>query len=216
MKIRTRLGIVVTSLLLAALTTLSGCATTGLQRSDKTGASMKTVEQDIQKASLQVDFTAVSLQDLIRPDQPDLRKAFISYGTEVDKMEHLGQVLFHHVDRMSALGKNYFDEWQKQGDAYTNPEIESLSEQRRNEMNTFYVKISDASVGVNGAAKAYLSNLRQIRSYLSNDLTPEGVGSITAVARQAVTEGENLKAAVTPVLNAIEVARAQLSHGTVK
>ena len=215
MQVRTRLAIVVTSLLLAAIT-MSGCATTGMQRSEKTGVTMKAVEQDIQKAVLQVDVTAASLQELVRPEQPDVKKAFKIYVADVDKMEHLGKVLFEHTDKMSAQGKNYFDEWQKQGDAYANPEIESLSEQRRNEMNTFYVKISESSVGVKGAAKAYLSNIKELRTYLSNDLTPKGVEAITPVARQAVRDGENLKASVTPVLNAIDAGRAELAHGAAR
>ena len=215
MQVRTRLAIVVTSLLLTAIT-LSGCATTGMQRSEKTGVTMKAVEQDIQKAVLQVDVTAASLQELVRPEQPDVKKAFKIYVADVDKMEHLGKVLFEHTDKMSAQGKNYFDEWQKQGDAYANPEIESLSEQRRNEMNTFYVKISESSVGVKGAAKAYLSNIKELRTYLSNDLTPKGVEAITPVARQAVRDGENLKASVTPVLNAIDAGRAELAHGAAR
>ena len=212
MKVKTRLGLVATSLLLAALATLSGCATTGMQRSEKTGVTMKTVEQDIQKAVVQVDLTAAAMQELVRPDQ-DLKKAYKNYAAEVDKMEHLGKVLFNHADKLSAQGKSYFDEWQKQGDAYVNPEIQSLSEQRRADMNSYYAKISEASVGVKGAAKAYLTNIKEIRTYLSNDLTPKGVQAISPVTQQAVRDGENLKLAVVPVLSAIDSARAELSHG---
>lgn len=213
MKASKKLALITTSLLLGALTMLSGCATTGMQRSEKAGVTMKTVEQDIQKALAQVDVTSASLDELVRPGQSDPKKAYNKYSDNVGKMDHDAKVLFDHTDKMSAQGKNYFEEWQKQGNAYTNPEIQTLSEQRRSEMSAVYVKISEASVGVKGAAKAYLSNINQIKSYLSTDLTPKGIDSIAPVARQANIDGNNLRSSVQPVLAAIANARAELGHG---
>lgn len=216
MKSTNRYAVIVASLLVAALAALSGCATTGLQRSEKTGVSMKNVEQDIRNATAQVDVTGQALQELVRPGQADLKKAFKTYASEVDRMEHLGKVLFEHADKMNAQGKNYFEEWQKQGDAYANPEIQNLSEQRRLEMSAVYVRISEASVGVKRAAKDYLSNIKEIRTYLSNDLTPKGIDAIAPVAGRSVNAGDDLKASVVPVLNAIDAARTELSHGAAK
>lgn len=216
MKVRNRFGLLFVSLLITAIAGLSGCATTGMQRSEKTGVSMQSVEKDIQNANVQVDVTAGALQELVSPGQSDLKKSFGRYSAEVDKMEHLGKVLFDHADKMNAQGKNYFEEWQRQGDAYVNPEIAALSDQRRSEMNAYYVAIAEASAGVKRTAKAYLSDILEIRTYLSNDLTPKGIETITPVAQKAITDGENLKAAAVPVVTAIQAARAELAHGQTK
>jgi hypothetical protein len=213
MKASNKFAVIAASLLLGAFTTLTGCATTGMQRSEKTGNTMQAVEQDIRQALLQVDVTSTSLEELVRPGQPDVKKAFNIYSDNVAKMEHQGKTLFEHADKMNAQGRNYFQEWQKQGDAYANPEIQSLSEQRRSEMSAAYAKIAEASVGVKGAARAYLSNIKEIQVYLSNDLTPKGIDTIAPVARRAASDGDNLKSAATPVLTAIGNARAELAHG---
>lgn len=41
---------------------------------------------------------------------------------------------------MNASGKDYFEEWQKEGDKYKNPRIQQLSEQRRLELSRILLK----------------------------------------------------------------------------
>jgi len=106
-----------------------------------------------------------------------------------------------------------FTEWQVQGDTYTNPEIQALSEQRRSDLSAIFTEISDASIGVKGAFKAYMSDITEIRTYLSTDLTPKGIEAITPVTQKAGTDGDNLKQAVTPVLTAIGKAREEFALG---
>ncbi len=216
MKTGTKILNMFTSLLLVAITGLSGCATTGMQRSEQTGTTMKTVENDILKAVAQVDVTGASLDELVRPGQSDVKKAFEKYSANVSKMDDLGKRMFEHADKMSAQGKEYFEEWRKQGNTYANPEIQTLSEQRRSDLSAVFVKISEASVGVKGEYKTYMSDNREIQKYLSNDLTPKGVEAITPTARKAVRDGNSLKEAVNPVLYAISSARAELAQGGMK
>jgi hypothetical protein len=123
-----------------------------------------------------------------------------------------GKVLMKHSEKMGAQGREYFDEWRKEGNAYTNPEIQRLSEDRRARLMEIYDKIAANSAGVKGALTAYLSDLDQIKTYLSNDLTPKGVASITPVAEKTMYDGSSLKSAVQPVLSAIEVAKGELSQ----
>jgi hypothetical protein len=216
MKAKTGIGAIIATLLLGSITFLSGCATTGMERSEKTGTTMMVVEQDIQQAVVQVDATRASLEDLIRPGQSDVKMSFEKYSANVDKMDSLGKRLFEHADKMSAQGKDYFEEWRKQGNTYTNSQIQALSEQRRSDLSMVFAKIPEASVGVKGAFKAYMSDNREIRTYLSNDLTPKGVETITPIAQKAVQDGDNLKESVKPVLSAIDAARAELNQGGTK
>ncbi len=198
---------------LGILVAVGGCALTGNQRSTQTGVSMQAVEQDISRIIAQADATEASLEDLVKPGQPDVKKAFDKYSANVDDMESLEKRFFEHADKMSTQGKEYFAEWQVQGNAYTNPQIQALSEQRRADLSASFVQISESSVGVKGAFKSYMSDIREIQTYLSNDLTPKGVEAITPVAHQAIADGSGLKEAVHPVLSAIGQARAEMAQG---
>jgi Zn-dependent oligopeptidase len=128
-------------------------------------------------------------------------------------MENKGALLVKHIDEMGARRLDYFTEWEKQGNAYANPEIRELSEQRRADLSAIFAEIPAASVGVKGALRTYLSDIREIQQYLSNDLTPKGFESITPTARKAVQDGAELKETVKPAVAAIERARAETVQG---
>jgi hypothetical protein len=201
------------SMILGAVLSQTGCATTGDQRSVHTRNTMKAVEQDYIDALAQVDVTDGSLQSLIDQGQPDEQKAYDQYSPNVSRMEDLGHRLFERADQMNAEQKNYFEEWRMQGNTYTDERIQALSEQRRADLSESFAQISQASVGVKGSLKAYISDIRQIKTYLSTDLTPKGVDAITPTIQQAITDGAQLKEAVKPVLLAIGNAREELAQG---
>lgn len=206
-------ALVFTVLLTGITLLLSNCSSTGMERSEKAGVSMGEVEKDIREAMTQVDATNKALQELVEPGQSDVKKAFSRYSDQAEKMEKQGKVMLEHSEEMTAKGKDYFEEWRVEGDAYANPKIQSLSEQRRSDLSAIFADISTASVGIKGSFKTYLSDIREIQAYLSNDLTPKGVESITPVAQQAITDGDDLKEAITPVLQAIGTAKAELAPG---
>ena len=199
-----------TALLLGAIACLTGCATTGMDRATTTTNSMQMVEGDYKQASIRIEATRASLEDLIKPDQIDMRKAFDAYTADVVRMENSGKQLDTHTARMRVKGNDYFTEWDN---SYTNPEIRELSERRRIEIREGYAKISEASIGVKGSLKSYLTDIREIQKYLSNDLTPQGIESIRPVAQRALTDGDTLRETVKPVLAAIDRVKADMVQG---
>jgi hypothetical protein len=210
MKFRFQTATFFTTVLLGALTCLTGCATTGMDRAAKTTTSMQSVEEDYKQASIQIDVTRASLEELVKPDQADMKKAFNAYTENVQKMEKSGKRVDMHTEKMRARSNEYFTEWES---SYTNPEIRELSERRRIEIREGYVKISEASVGVKGALVSYLTDIREIQKYLANDLTPQAIVSIRPVAQRALTDGDNLKETVKPVLAAIAQVKVEMIQG---
>lgn len=200
------------SLILAAAICLVGCATTGNQRSAQTRTTMGDVERDYVQAAAQVGITNGSLEALLNPDHHDKTKSFEQYSENVKKMKKMEMRLFEHADKMQSQQKNYFEEWRMQGNTYNNPRIQALSEQRRADLTQVFSHIAESSVGVKGSFKAYMSDNEQIRTYLSTDLTPKGIDSITPEARQAIADGDSLRMSIDPVLSAIHDARAELGQ----
>ena len=192
---------------------LSGCVTTGMQRSSNTGTTMRAVEDDYQQAIVQVSDTNASLEVLVDRNPVDEKKALGKYSVNVKKTKEAEKRLFAHSDKMRTQQKEYFEEWRKQGNAYVNPQIQALSEQRREDLSGSFVKISEASVGVKGSFKSYMSDLEEIKTYLSTDLTPKGVEAITLVVHKAVEDGERLKESIYPVVAAIDEARVEMAQG---
>ena len=196
-----------------SLSCMSGCATTGMDRAAKTTTSMQKVQTDIDQAAMQVDATGASLDDLINPGQPDVKESFKKYSKNVDKMEDIAKRLNRHTEQMKKRGNNYFVEWDQQDKKYTNPQIQALSEQRRAELRETYSQISASSVGFKGALDTYVADIKEIEKYLSNDLTPKGIETITPIALRAKQDGEKLKQVIRPVQAAIQRTQAEMAPG---
>jgi hypothetical protein len=103
MELRFLSAVFFTIVFLGAITCLTGCATTGMDRATKTTNLMDTVEGDYRQPSVQIDATSTSLEDLIKPDQTDMKKANNAYTEDLRRMEKLGKQLNRHTEQVRAL-----------------------------------------------------------------------------------------------------------------
>jgi seryl-tRNA synthetase len=213
MKVRKNAFAVATMLLLGTASFLGGCATTGMDRSVKTTNSIQEVDGEIRKMMVQIDATGSALDNLALAQKPDLKKSFDLYSKELLKLDHEGQKTLKRIDEMRSNSKEYFSEWEKQGDTFTNPQIRELSEERRSRLATIYAQVPAAGTGIKGAFHAYLTDLKEIQMFLSNDLTPSGVESIDPVAKKTVQDRETLKASFGPVISALDDIKVELYSG---
>ena len=213
MKLKNHSLALFTMFLLGTTSFLGGCATTGLDRSVNTSNSIKDVDKEISKMIVQIDATGTSLDSLVMPGQSNLKKSFGSYTDNLAKLDSEGKRVLKRLDEMKSQSKEYFGEWEKQGDTFTNPEIRVLSEQRRSKLAETYAQVPAAGSGVKGAYHAYLTNLKEIQKYLSNDLTPKGVEAITPVAQKSIQEREALKESLRPVVSALDEIKTELYSG---
>jgi seryl-tRNA synthetase len=213
MKFRIRSLAIFTTLLLSIASFLGGCATTGMDRSVKTSNSIRDVDSEIRKLILQIDATSKSLDFLVGSGGSDLKKSYNAYSDNVAKLDSEGKRVIKRMDEMKSHSKEYFAEWEKQGVAYTNPEISTLSEERRTKLAEIYARVPAAAAGVKSSYMAYLTNLKEIKSYLSNDLTAKGVETIDPVAKKAVQDLEVLKTSLQPVIAALDEIKVELYSG---
>jgi len=203
-----------TMLMIGAAAFLGGCATTGMDRSVKTSTSIQEVTNEIEKMDAQLDTTAASLDILLMPGQPDVKKSFEEYSDNVVKLEKEGNRVLKRMEEMKSHSIEYFAEWEKQGSAYSNPRIRELSEERRLKLAATYAKVPAAGAGVKVSYLAYLSDLKEIQIYLSNDLTPQGLETITPVADKTDQDLAALKESMQPVLAALNEIKAELQGET--
>jgi DNA repair ATPase RecN len=199
-------------LLFSTAAFLNGCATTGMDRSEKTSNSIQDVDKEIRKLIVQIDVTSASLDTLINANAatPDLKKSYDSYSDNVSKLDKEGKLEMKRMDEMKSQSKEYFAEWEKQDGNYTNHEIRELSDERRTSLAAIYARVPEASVGVRGAYFDYLKDLKEIQIYLSNDLTAKGIESITPVSQKSAMHKDDLKASLRPVIVALDDIKAEM------
>lgn len=191
---------------------ISSCSSTGIERSEKATTTMEAMDNYIKLVVVQLDATGASLDELMRPGQQDVIKTFDLYSSNVKKLEVMEKDFAKHAESMKTRGNEYFEEWQKEGKQYKNYRIQQLSDQRRNDLLEYYKRIAENSVGLNNAFKVYVSNVKEIQFYLSNDLTTKGIVAITALSQRVVSDGDNLKMSIKNVQTAIDKVRSEMAQ----
>ncbi len=197
-------------ILLGMLTVLGGCATTGMERSTATVNSIDDVDAEIRKMITNVDVTAASLDSLIKSESAGLKRSFDSYSDNLAKLDAQGKLVLKRVAEMRSNSKEYFAEWEKQGDTYTNPKIRQLSEERRTKLAEIYTQVPIAGAGIEESYQSYLTNLKEIHRYLSNDLTSNGVSAIAPVTQTTYRDLERLKESLKPLIRALDDIKTEL------
>ena len=213
MKLRNQSLAFCTMIMFGTAAFLGGCATTGMDRSVKTTGSIDDLEKEIRKIDIQIDATSLSLNALVTPGNTNLKKTFNKYSDEVEKLDDDGKRVIKRMDEMKEHSTEYFAEWQKQGAEYKNPEISQLSTERSMKLAQIYSRVPAAGAGIKSSFLKSLTTLKEIQSYLSNDLTPKGIETIDPVAKTAVQDLSTLKASLQPVIPALEEIKAELYTG---
>jgi len=216
MKLRTndkRHKAFILAILVGAGISIGGCAaTTGIKRSEDAATTMQAMDNSIKRVVVQLDATGASLDELTKPGQSDVKRAFDLYSKNLAEIEKMEKDFAKNADEMKARGQTYFKEWEKEGAQYKDSQIQELSEQRRRDLGNIYGDIALNSIGVKDDFKAYVSKSKEIQQYLSNDLTSKGIEAIAPIARKTVMDGENLNYAIKNIQTAIERARAEMSQ----
>ncbi|MAO64116.1 MAG: hypothetical protein CL666_03885 [Balneola sp.] len=198
---------------LATVFIVASCSTTGMQRSEDVQSSMQIVDDDIKLVVVQLDAIGASLDELTKPGQADTKKAFDLFSGNASKIKEMEKDFSKHAAEMEASGKAYFKEWDSDKQNYDNTEIQKKSDERRAALGETYDKIAQNNIGVKEAFQTYVSDINEIQRFLSNDLTSDGMDSITPISDKVVNNGTQLKYELQNLQKAIENARAEMRRG---
>ncbi|TVQ21825.1 MAG: hypothetical protein EA382_13020 [Spirochaetaceae bacterium] len=209
-----RLVGIAASFALVSVLLIAGCATTtGSDRSAAASVTMAQVEDDIRLLVMELTATNSALASLVNPLQSDLTTAYGVFSDGHAGLEKASDQFVVRSDQMGTEGREYFNEWRIQGNKYENPQIQALSEQRRSELSEVYAQIADSSVGIQGELKQYVSNVKEVKTYFSTDLTARGVTAMSPFANRTIIDGFNLSVKLDNLLKSVAEVRAELSPG---
>ena len=187
-----------------------GSISLGQTTAEKTIASIATVESDIRAITSQINMTNASLNKVIQmKGTPEGKKAFDEYSRNVLQMDKAAAVFIRDSDQMTARGTDYFREWPK---SYSDPQLQKLSEERQSRLMDTFDKIAGPSTGVKERVNTYLSRTKEIKTYLSSDLSASGIDAIAPVAQKTITDGQQIITDSQPMLAAAEQTRAQIGE----
>ncbi len=204
-----RIGVVAA----AAAVFAAGCGSSGYQKKEDAGDSMSALKEELNKTKRQIDTTHGALQALVAGAGQDLKPGFQRYSSEVDALE--GQIATSRsaAERMRARAAAYLDAWQEDSQKFTSEKYRNLSEERRNKSKMSFEKMSAAVDAAQAASDPLLSDSKDIRRFLGNDLTAGGVQAVADGIKRVGAEGDAVKSRIDGVLGEIDRVKAEFSSG---
>ncbi|MEX0722036.1 MAG: DUF2959 family protein [Balneolaceae bacterium] len=194
-----------------------GCATTGsntsgLERSERSLSSMEILYDDIQETISGIDEVESSLRNLKRSGQTDVESAFQEYSDDVSDLEETGNNMLENKSEMEENTQAYFSGWEEEGEEYENQRLQELSRERRSELKETYNQVTIESSGVERELNNFISDAKDLRAYLSNDLTSSGIDAISPLADDLMDNSEDLKEKLRNTQSALERSISEMAR----
>jgi len=183
--------------ILAAVTAFAtGCASTGNDKSASTVKSLTKSSCLIEKGNAQIDQTLAKLNDLVSNPGADLGKQFAAFDVSVNDLSATAKAVSSKADQIKARGADYFANWDKESAKMNNENIRHRSQARKQEVAANFASISQQYDESKTAFLPFMSDLRDIQSYLNTDLTAGGLANIKPAAAKATSDAIPLKESI--------------------
>ena len=173
----------------------TGCARTGFDRSANIADTMAKQVTGLQEAKPQVDAMLASLEGLRRAEG-DMRPAFKKFSETLGDTEKAAARARKSSQTLREKEAEYFAEWQRQAAEITNPQIKAATQARQAEVKRNLETLSQTGRAAGEAYEPFISNMKDIRTYLSNDLTAPGVKRLEPTIEKARRDGAALQKAL--------------------
>jgi hypothetical protein len=194
---------------------LSGCSTTGYKQADKTGAGIAEYRAEVLNVKKAVDDTLQSMNLVEATANTNPRHAFDQFSKSVNNLDAAARKAKSRGDAIRAQGEAYFVNWQQQIAQVKNPEIKKLAEERKAKLWDAFQGIKRNAEPLRAKFDPWLSDLKDLQRYLSNDLTIEGVDAARKLFSKAKDDGADVQKSMEALVAELNSIAAALTPANV-
>lgn len=181
------------SLAALAIGALAACSTTNSDKGASTGTTVEQAANQVGNCITHLDATLASLKEMVERPAPDLSTQFKTYSSNLKNLESSAGKVRDLATEMGIKSQQYFAAWDTQIADIENEDIRERSAERRKTIEENFTKIQKEYSEVRGEFKPLLSDLQDVRTALSNDLTMEGLKSIDKTVKGIAGKADDVK-----------------------
>ena len=196
---------------------LTGCGTTaGYKQADKTGAGIAEFREEIVNGKKAIDATMKSLGDIAATANTNPRKAFEQYSKDVSNLESTADKIRKRAQDMKEQGQAYFKQWEEQMAQVSNPDIRKLAEERKAKLQETFDSIRKYTEPLKAQFDPWMSDLKDLQKYLSNDLTVAGVDAAKSLFTKTTNGGLEVQKSMDGLVAELNTVSATLTPAKVE
>jgi Protein of unknown function (DUF2959) len=194
-----KLSLVVATLLALATFPMIGCGN-GQDRSEKTARTSALVSVDVTTAKQNLDQVVAGLKNVRdASDSADLKKLYGDLQGPTSTLKDSLATVQATSERAIAAGKAQNDEWHKQADTFTDPDLRNSSSKRQNDLRGTVDALVVSNTTLKSVSDPYLAQLEQSLKALDLDLTQQGLQAIKPSVNRLIDEEAKLRDALNDV-----------------
>jgi len=196
---------------------MTGCGTTsGYKQADKTGAGATEFREEITNGKKAIDNTMTALSQVAATANQNPRESFEQFSKSLSHLESVAEKARKRGAEMKAQGQAYFAQWEKQMTEVNNPEIRNLAMQRKAKLQETFDSIKKYTEPLKAQFDPWLSDLKDLRTYLSNDLTVTGVDAAKSLFAKTQAEGMEVQKSMNALVAELNTIAAALTPASAK
>jgi uncharacterized phage infection (PIP) family protein YhgE len=182
--------------LLASAALFSSCKSEPYESGEATGKTVQQAADEVDRTAASLDATVKSMNALVEKPAIDPKPQFKSFSSELDALETRAKSVRDLATEMDANSKAYFAKWDAQIAAISNEDIRSRSQERRQKVDQAFTKIREQYAKAREDFKPLLADLKDIRTALAADLTPNGIDAVKKTAGKVASRADDVKKAL--------------------
>jgi SMC interacting uncharacterized protein involved in chromosome segregation len=144
-----------------------------------------------------------------RPGE-DLRPAYQAYVQNVEKTRQAADTTRRRYEQMNADSNNYFSTWRADNRKIANRDIRAKANQRLEQVRQEYRGSVASLKAAAEQFRPFLSDLTDIQTALSNDLTGKGLSSLSATAKKANFDHDQVQREINEAASHLNAMRTAL------
>jgi hypothetical protein len=188
----------------------------GYKNADKTGASIAEFREEIISVGQEVDKAMAALDKIVQTADTDPRKAFKEFDKAVPRVESAAQKARKRADDMKARGKAYFEQWEKELASVKDPAIRELADQRKAKLHATFDAIAAVMTPAKEQFNTWLAGLKDLQTYLANDLTVGSIDEARPLIEKATTSGQHVQRNLDQIVAELNSVAATLTPAKVQ
>jgi ABC-type transporter Mla subunit MlaD len=188
-----------------------GCSSNGQDRAQTTVAGLQDTRKEIGDVHTQVDKVLAAMNAM--QGSNDLKTAFSKFSDEVDNTQSEAEDVKSKVQDMKDNSAVYIKKWQDEMSSITDPNLKSIANARQAAVQQRFSDIQGKYEAAKDAYKTFYGDLTSLRTYLSNDLTPDAVAAAKPSFDKANADGATLHAKGKDVTDGLDAIMTALPGG---
>jgi hypothetical protein len=193
----------------------------GVQRTQSAAGGLRAVSDELSTTRQTIGDTLAALQT-ISAANGDLLEPFQRFITLREQLEQDDKRMAERGEEMRTRARDYITNWEVEVYGVEDKQLRGQAEERRNRVRENYGRISDSTRALREAFDPFRRDLKDIETFLANDLTPAGVRAASPSIQRASQSGQEVQHRIDAVIaelqrvaSAMAPAMSQPSTGEV-